>query len=101
LKRHDNGLDETGHRSSDLLRVLKELLKSDEMQIAVDMSGAPKICGEVATKVHRRKPFVTMKGHIGLGTEHVEPGDAIAFLSGLSGPVCAEKEYEQEVYNCR
>jgi hypothetical protein len=44
--------------------VLKDQLKSDEIQITVDMPGAPKICGEVATKAHRKKPFITMRGRL-------------------------------------
>jgi hypothetical protein len=50
LKRHDNGLDEMGHRSSELLRVLKELLKSDEMQIAVDMIAPLKFVARLQQK---------------------------------------------------
>jgi hypothetical protein len=35
-KRHDNGFDKTELLSSGLLRILKELLKSDKIQITVD-----------------------------------------------------------------
>jgi hypothetical protein len=33
-----------------------------------------------------RKPFVTAKGHLGLGLDHVGPGDVIAVLIGCQVP---------------
>jgi hypothetical protein len=40
LKRHDSGFDETVLLSSELLRVVKDLLESDKIEITIDEPGA-------------------------------------------------------------
>jgi hypothetical protein len=62
LKRDNNGPDETGLLTSGLLGVLKEVLKSDEIQITLDKPGVRKICGEIATKAQRRRLFCHYEG---------------------------------------
>lgn len=45
-----------------------------------------KYCGEINAKARGRKPFVTKKGHLGLGLDQVEPGDVVAVLIGSQVP---------------
>jgi len=56
-----------------------------------DRLDAAKFCGEIGAKALGRKPFVTKKGHLGLGLDHVESGDAVAVLSGCQVPFVLRK----------
>jgi hypothetical protein len=79
--------DETRLLSSELLA----LIISDGVQKAFDRVGAAKFCGEIDAKARGRKPFVTKKGHLGLGLDHVKPGDAVAVLIGSQVPFVLRK----------
>jgi hypothetical protein len=79
--------DETRLLSSELLA----LIMSDGVQTAFDLLDAAKFCGEIDAKARGRKPFVTKKGHLGLGLDHVEPGDAVAVLIGSQVPFVLRK----------
>jgi hypothetical protein len=63
-----------------------ELIKSEGLQPEIDMLVTGKYMGEIEAKARGRKPFVTAKGHIGLGSDHVVPGDAIAVLASCQVP---------------
>jgi hypothetical protein len=64
---------------------------SDGVQKAFDLLDADKFCGEIDAKARGRRPFVTKKGHLGLGLDHVEPGDAVAVLIGCQVPFVLRK----------
>jgi hypothetical protein len=68
-----------------------ELIKNDGIQPGIDLLSAGKYCGEIGVKTQRRKPFVTAKGHLGLGPHHNKPGDIIAVLSGSQVPFVLRK----------
>ncbi|KAH6671956.1 heterokaryon incompatibility protein-domain-containing protein [Halenospora varia] len=73
-----------------------ELIKSDGIQPGIDMISARKYCGEIAAKAHRRKPFVTAKGYLGLGPDHIKPGDVIAILIGSQVPFVLRKSVDRK-----
>jgi hypothetical protein len=79
--------DETRLLNSELLA----LIMNDEVQTALDPYTAAKFCGEIGAKACGRKPFVTKKGHLGLGLDHVEPGDGVAVLIGCQVPFVLRK----------
>jgi hypothetical protein len=83
----NDDLDETRLLSSELLA----LIISDEVQPAFNLVDAAKFCGEIDAKARGRKPFVTKKGHLGLGLDHVDPGDAVAVLIGCQVPFVLRK----------
>jgi hypothetical protein len=83
----NDGSDETRLLNSELLA----LIMSDEVQTAFDPYDAAKFCGEISAKACGRKPFVTKKGHLGLGLDHVEPGDAVAVVIGCQVPFVLRK----------
>jgi hypothetical protein len=68
-----------------------ELIKSGGLQLAIDPAVAERYIGEIKVKARDRKPFVTTKGHLGLGPDHVEPGDVIAVLIGCQVPFALRK----------
>jgi hypothetical protein len=45
-----------------------------------------RLASEIIGKSLGRLPFVTQKGHLGLSSEHVMPGDAIAIIAGSQVP---------------
>ncbi|KAH8765275.1 heterokaryon incompatibility protein-domain-containing protein [Hyaloscypha sp. PMI_1271] len=83
----NDGSDETRLLNSELLA----LIMSDEVQTAFDPYDAAKFCGEIGAKACGRKPFVTKKGHLGLGLDHIEPGDAVAVVIGCQVPFVLRK----------
>jgi hypothetical protein len=83
----NDGPDEMRLLSSEL----HALIISDEVQTAFDPLDAAKFCGEIDAKARGRKPFVTKKGHLGLGFDHLEPGDAVAVLIGCQVPFVLRK----------
>lgn len=42
--------------------------------------------GEIDSQARSRKPFVTEKGHLGLGPTHLRSGDSVAILGGAAVP---------------
>jgi hypothetical protein len=73
--------------SSELLA----LIMSNHPQATCNLVDVGKYCGEIEAKAHGRKPFVTKKGHLGLGLDHVEPGDVVAVLIGSQVPFVLRK----------
>jgi hypothetical protein len=55
------------------------------------MASALKYCGEIGVIIQRRKPFVTAKGHLGLGPDQGKPGDIIAVVIGSQVPFVLRK----------
>jgi hypothetical protein len=75
---------------------LLKLIKSDGIQPRIDELSAGKYCGEIGAKGHRRKPFVTAKGRLGLGPDHIKPGDVIAVLIGSQVPFVLRKGVDKK-----
>ncbi|KAN0099553.1 HET domain containing protein [Hyaloscypha variabilis] len=86
----NNSLSETNLLNSEFL----ELIKSDGIQTGIDIIMAGKYCGEIGAKSHKRKPFVTAKGHLGLGPDNIKPGDVISVLIGNQVPFVLRKIIE-------
>jgi hypothetical protein len=63
-----------------------ELRKSDQIEPGIDVLSAGRYCDEIHATAHRTKPFVTAKGHLGLGPHDIRPGDAIALVIGSQVP---------------
>jgi hypothetical protein len=49
--------------------------------------------GEMDSQARGKKPFITEKGHLGLGSVHLQPGDSVAIFGGAAVPfVLRERE---------
>jgi hypothetical protein len=42
--------------------------------------------GEMDSQARGKKPFITEKGHLGLGSVHLQPGDSVAIFGGAAVP---------------
>jgi hypothetical protein len=65
---------------------LLELMKSDGIRPIIDVRSAALYCGEIVVKAYKRRPFVTAKGHLGLGPDDIKAGDLIALVIGSQVP---------------
>lgn len=77
-----------------LTAIFLELMRGGELQLAIDPVVAAKYMGEIEAKARDRKPFVTAKGHLGLGPDHAEAGDVIAVLIGCQVPFILRKSVD-------
>jgi len=87
-----NSASEIGLPNSGFL----ELIKTDGIQPRIDRLSAGKYCGEIVAKSHKRKPFVTAKGHLGLGPDDIKPSDVIALLIGNQVPFVLRKVIDRQ-----
>lgn len=68
---------------------LLELMKSDGIRPIFDVPyvrRAALYCGEIVAKAYKRRPFVTAKGHLGLGPDGIKAGDVVALVIGSQVP---------------
>lgn len=77
-----NGLPEMRLLKSELLK----LMKSDGIRPTIEVRSAELYCGEILAKAYKRRPFVTAKGHLGLGPDDIKAGDVIALVMGSQVP---------------
>jgi hypothetical protein len=82
-----NDSTDEGLLSSELLA----LIMSNNPPATCNLVDVAKYCGEIEAKARGRKPFVTKKGHLGLGLDHAEPGDVVVVLSGSQVPFVLRK----------
>jgi hypothetical protein len=73
-----------------------DLVRNEGIQPGIDWLSALKYCGEIFTKAYTRKPFVTVKGHLGLGLDRNKPGDVIAILIGSQVPFVLRKGVDRK-----
>jgi hypothetical protein len=90
-----NDPDETKFADARFLGLIKsELVKSGGLQLATDRVFRERYIGEIEAIASCRKPFVTVKGHLGLGPDHIELGDMIALLIGCQVPFVLRKSID-------
>jgi hypothetical protein len=75
---------------------LGKFIKEERIQSAIDTPIASKYIGELEAKSRGRKPFVSANGHLGLGPDHIEPGDVIAVVLGYQVPLVLRKSANEK-----
>ena len=68
-----------------------KLLMSEGLQPEINMLAVGKYIGDIEAKSRGRKLFVTTKGHLGLGPDHLESGDLVTVLFGCQVPFLLRK----------
>jgi hypothetical protein len=69
----------------------RRLLMSEGLQPEINIRAVGKYIGDIAAKVRGRKLFVTTKGHLGLGPDHLVSEDLVTVLFGCQVPFLLRK----------
>jgi hypothetical protein len=92
-----NGVDDQMLPSSDITELLAtkalQAIINNEVLLDQRIFAYP---GEIESQARQRKPFITQKGHLGLGPVHLQPGDSVTLFGGAAVPFVLRERGDNE-----